>query len=68
MYTNISDLAKVKDALSGAGFEITSVEISRKPINVMDVDAQDKEKIINFLSTLESMDDVQKVYSNISLA
>ncbi|TXG75721.1 YebC/PmpR family DNA-binding transcriptional regulator [Candidatus Dojkabacteria bacterium] len=68
VFTNISDLSTVKEALSAAGFEVSSAEISRKPINLMEVGEEDKEKIINFLSTLESMDDIQKVYSNISLA
>ncbi len=68
VYTNVSDLSKVKDTLSSAGYEIVGAEISRKPLNLMEVREEDKERIINFLSALESMDDVQKVYSNISLA
>lgn len=68
VFTNIADLAKVKEALTSAGFEVLSAELSRKPLNPMEVGEEDKERIINFLSTLESMDDVQKVYSNLSLA
>lgn len=68
VYVNVSDLSKIKEALVNVGFEIISAEISRKPISLISVGEEDKEKIINFLSTLESMDDVQKVYSNIALA
>lgn len=67
IYTEISDLARIKEELSKLGFEITGAEISRKPKNTVNVGEEEKEKIINFLSALEDMDDVQKVYSNISL-
>ncbi len=67
VYTDVPNLSRIKDGLLSGGFEVTSSEISRKPINKIEVPGDLKEKIINFLSALEDMDDVQKVYSNISL-
>ena len=67
IYTDVPSLSKIKDGLIAAELEVTNAEISRKPKNTIDVALEEKEKIINFLSSLESMDDVQKVYSNISL-
>lgn len=67
VYTQVSDLSKIKEGLVSLGFEVTSAEISRKPKNVVQVEETNKEKIVNFLSSLEDMDDIQKVYSNISL-
>lgn len=67
VFTNVSDLSKIKESLSQLGFEITSADISRKPKSTMKVEGEEMDKIINFLSLLESMDDVQKVYSNLEI-
>lgn len=67
VYTKVADLNIVKEGLKNNGFEIISADLSRKPSNSITVDGEAKEKIFNFLSALEDMDDVQKVYSNISL-
>jgi len=67
VYTQVSDLAKIKEGLSSQGLSVTGAEISRKPKNTVEVGEEQKEKIVNFLSALEDMDDIQKVYSNVSL-
>lgn len=67
IFTRVGDLTRVKEGLSSQGFEISGAEISRKPMSKLEVDSADKDRIISFLSALESMDDVQKVYSNIAL-
>ncbi len=66
IYTDIPSLPKIKEALISQGFRILSAEISRKPMSTIEVSKDEKDKIINFLSTLENIDDVQKVYSNIA--
>lgn len=69
VYTNPSDLSKIKEGLKTAGFEITGAELSRNAKNKVSIeDPEAREKILNFLSALDDMDDVQKVYSNISLS
>lgn len=67
VYTQVADLSKIKEGLASQGFDVTAAEISRKPKNTVRVGEEQKEKIVNFLSALEDMDDVQKVYSNVSL-
>lgn len=67
IFTNVSDLTRIKDGLQESGIDVVSAEISRRPKSTMDVDGEAMEKIINFLSNLESMDDVQKVYSNLAI-
>lgn len=66
VYTEVSDLSKIKEGLVSQGYAISAAEISRKPKTKVEVGEEQKEKIVNFLSALEDMDDVQKVYSNIS--
>ena len=67
VYTKISDLTKIKDGLNSKGYQIISAQISRKPTSTVKVGGEQRDKIITFLMTLEDMDDVQKVYSNIAL-
>lgn len=67
VYTNVVDLAKVKDGLENEGIRVKDAMISRKPKNEVSVGEEEKHKIITFLSNLEDMDDIQKVYSNIKI-
>jgi YebC/PmpR family DNA-binding regulatory protein len=67
VYTSVSIISAVKNGLIAQGFDVVSSEISMKPRAQMEVAEELKEKVISFLSTLEELDDVQKVYSNISL-
>lgn len=67
VYTSLAELNIIKEGLKSSGFEIIDAQITRKPTNTINVEEDMKEKIFNFLSALEDMDDVQKVYSNISL-
>lgn len=66
VYTPLQELAKVKDALVAAGVEVIEAELIREPIMTVAVEDQDKiTKIENFINTLEDLDDVQKVYTNL---
>lgn len=67
IYTDFSKISEVKQKLIDNGFTIESFEVSMKPVSLINVSSEDREKIINFLSALEELDDVQKVYSNVSL-
>ena len=67
IYTNVVDLSKIKDGLEKSEFKIIEASISRRPNTKIKVGEGEKDKILNFLSSLEDMEDVQKVYSNIAL-
>ncbi len=67
IYTAISNLAKLKEILVNKGINVLEAELVRIPINVVEVeDLEKQEKIVNFLTNLEELDDVQKVYSNLA--
>jgi YebC/PmpR family DNA-binding regulatory protein len=66
IYTPLQDLAKIKDALVAAGVEVNEAELIREPIMTVEVGEQDKlTRIEHFTNTLEELDDVQKVYTNL---
>jgi len=66
VYTSLQDLAKIKDALVAAGVEIVEAELIREPVATVQVEDADKlSKIESFINTLEELDDVQKVYTNL---
>lgn len=61
-----TDLAKVRKELSLTDLKIVSVELIREPIMGMEInDETALSKVDNFVSLLEELDDVQKVYTNL---
>ena len=68
IYTSLKDLAKVKDAILASGLEIIESELVRIPIMSVSITEKEKfDKIASFLNSLEELDDVQKVYSNMDV-
>ncbi len=66
IYTSMHDLSKIKDALSLKNVEIVEADLIREPIVKVEITEDAKiEKIINFTNSLEELDDVQKVYTNL---
>jgi YebC/PmpR family DNA-binding regulatory protein len=67
IYTSMQTLAKVKQALVSEGLEIVEADLIRAPIVTVEVLEEEKlSKIEHFVNSLEEMDDVQKVYTNLS--
>lgn len=68
LYTKPEDVAKVRDALSGAGLSVKSSELTLKPIVINEItDKVAAEKAIAFIERMEDLDDVQKVYANFDI-
>lgn len=68
VYTQTSDLSKVKDDLVSKGFEVTQVKFTLKPVTLISISDQAQyDKVVDFLSSLEDLDDVQEVYSNLQI-
>lgn len=68
VYTKPEELTKVKDALISAGLEVTACEFIKIPLTPVEISDQEiLDKVAAFIDRLESLDDVQKVYTNISL-
>jgi YebC/PmpR family DNA-binding regulatory protein len=68
IYTNLHDLAKVKEIILENGLEVIESELVRIPVVSVSITEKEKfDKIAAFLNTLEELDDVQKVYSNMDV-
>lgn len=68
IYTQHSDLHQVKEALAKNGLIISSFELIYRPnTTVLISDRNVAKKILGLLSSLEDMDDVQKVYANFDI-
>jgi YebC/PmpR family DNA-binding regulatory protein len=65
--TSYSELSTVRENLLAKGITPEEVEAVRKPLNSITISDPEKlQKVVNFLDKLESLDDVQKVYSNLA--
>jgi len=62
--TGPEDFIAVKAALEKAGFKAELAEVTMKPANETEMAGEDAAKMQKLLDTLESLDDVQDVYTN----
>lgn len=62
--TDAKDLARVRDALTGKGLEISSAELTMLPQSTVPLDADGARPVLRFLDALEELEDVQNVYTN----
>ena len=66
IYTPLHELARIKDALTNSQVEVVEAEVIREPIMTVQVTEGDKlSKVEDFIASLEALDDVQKVYTNL---
>jgi len=68
VYTEPSDLHKVAEQLTSAGYETQTVELIMKPKTMLQPDADSAVKAIRLMEKLEDLDDVQTVYSNLDVS
>jgi YebC/PmpR family DNA-binding regulatory protein len=54
----------VKSAMEKAGFKVESAEITMRASTSVQLDAEQAQSVLGLLETLESLDDVQTLYSN----
>lgn len=66
VWTQSTDLAKVREGLLGKGYEIVEAGIVRKANVPVELDEDTMQKAMDFVEKLEDMDDVQHVYTNIA--
>ena len=65
IYSKISLLEKVKNAVAASGFEVIETKISRKPVSVIKIsDEKTASSILSLVNKLDDLADVQKVYAN----
>lgn len=64
IYTDSSDLMKVRQALIDAGLTVTSAELSYVPTSYVPVEGENAEKLEKLLGAIDDLDDVTNVYTN----
>jgi YebC/PmpR family DNA-binding regulatory protein len=68
IYTAAGDLHAVSSALVDGGLEIAEAELSQIPKNEIEVGPKDTVQVMNLIEGLEDVDDVQRVYSGLSIS
>lgn len=64
--TPADKLAAVREALLKSELNVVEASLIRIPLNLAPLEGEHIQKVEDFISHLESLDDVQKVYSNLS--
>jgi YebC/PmpR family DNA-binding regulatory protein len=64
IYTDASDLMKVRGALKETGMTVNSAELQYIPTNYVPVEGEAAEKLEKLLSAIDDLDDVVNVYTN----
>lgn len=68
IYMAPEKLGEIQKKIAALGFEITNVELQMKAKNLQTIPDKDQAaRAIKFLQSLEDMDDVQKVFSNLDV-
>jgi transcriptional/translational regulatory protein YebC/TACO1 len=64
VYTAPTDVEKVRRSLEEMGVPVASAELSKIAKSTIALDEKQAGQVLKLLDTLESLDDVQRVYSN----
>ena len=67
IYTAATDLHAVSTALSDSGLDISEAELSQIPQNEIELDQKETLQVMGIIETLEELDDVQRVFSGLSI-
>lgn len=67
VYTKTADLSSVRNNLMEKGLVVSDAKFSLKPVSRISLGEPEKQKVIEFLSSLEDLEDVQSVYSNLEI-
>ncbi|HPF30976.1 MAG TPA: YebC/PmpR family DNA-binding transcriptional regulator [Candidatus Saccharibacteria bacterium] len=68
VYTNQKDLSKVREMIINNGLTINSAELQYVPNSIIEIsDSSTAEKIIRLLESIDDLDDVVNVYSNVDI-
>jgi YebC/PmpR family DNA-binding regulatory protein len=62
--TGVQDFTAVRDALVKTGLKPAFAEITMKPLNEIELKGDDAQRMQKLLDALESLDDVQEVYTS----
>ncbi|MEI6624777.1 MAG: YebC/PmpR family DNA-binding transcriptional regulator [Thermoleophilia bacterium] len=65
--TDPSELSVVRIALEGAGFQVTSAELTLLPKQLAEIDDEGSRKVLKMVDALEDDDDVQEVFFDVEI-
>ena len=68
VYTLATDLHTVREGLIGGGLTVEDAELSQVPKTVMTLGEKETLQVMNMIESLEELDDVQQVYSNLDIS
>jgi transcriptional/translational regulatory protein YebC/TACO1 len=66
IYTDFLNYGAMSKALEEKGFEVTSSELQRIPLNTMAIDEAQAKEVEALIEKIEDDDDVQAVYHNMA--
>lgn len=67
VYTERTDFAAMAQALSDAGFTASTSELIMKPNQTLQLSASEAQQLLNFVESLDELDDVTNVYHNLEM-
>jgi transcriptional/translational regulatory protein YebC/TACO1 len=62
------DLQKVAEYLEGEGLKPESVNLAMIPQHYVDLSVDDQVKVMRLIETLEDLDDVQEIFTNVEFS
>ncbi|MFC1807742.1 YebC/PmpR family DNA-binding transcriptional regulator [Candidatus Omnitrophota bacterium] len=62
--TSVANFETVKDAITNAGIEVESAEITMVPSSTVKLQGKEAQQVLSLVELLEDSDDVQNVYAN----
>ena len=68
VYTDATDLARVKNELAAQGADIASAELTMTPTTPMTLDDNRARRVLGMIESIEDLDDVRRVHSNLELS
>jgi YebC/PmpR family DNA-binding regulatory protein len=68
VYTEPGDLHWIRDGLAGRGLNIEEAELSQVPKTLMTLAEKETLQVMGMIESLEELDDVQQVYSNLDIS
>lgn len=67
VFVSPEKLGDMKETFAQKGYEVLEMELQMKPINMVKVSESDLEKCEKFIDSLEELDDVNKVFTNLDV-
>jgi YebC/PmpR family DNA-binding regulatory protein len=67
IYADVRDFQAVQESLSSASIEMDAAELALIPTTTMDLESEKGIKVMGLVDSLEELDDVEKVYTNLTI-